>query len=403
MLLPDGNLVQFRGRTSPASRLTSGVSAVMFPDNLRGIKVGLIGDSIQAANSSKSAAAQHYEANGIWTQYQYRNVKRFAFRDEYNKAVGGDTAQNFLASSTAEIDDLVAMGCEILVDSYGRNDISAGRTAAELVADRLAIHDYAFDAGIKAIFVESVKPSDYGSNTATYNARSTQANAQLEADAAQDHRKIFIDTWSKWDNGSSYPAAGMTYDNIHATPIGGLAGAEAYDATLTPIYGRGEALRLTDANLITNGALTGTSGSNGTGTSGDVSNGFTGQASGTTGAGTSRAFSKTSDGGQKVVIHVDSGNRTDEFAYLTWDQTANFKAGEKYRVTAEGEPISGTNAYWYGLQVNCRNSGGSSLLVVSDMDKQTLMRSADFAIIERLANVIIGESDEDKFEEYEKN
>lgn len=372
MLLPDGNLVTSRAEQSLSKRLASGVyTPPAFADNHRPIKIGLVGDSIQAANSSTGATTKHFESNGIIVQFQYRNFKRFDFRDEFNKAVGGTRAEQFVANDLAEIDDLVARGCEILVDSYGRNDISAGRTAAQLFADRIAIHNYAFSAGIKEIWVESVKPSDYGSNTATYNLRSIDCNEQLREDAANDSRKRFIDTWSKWDNGSNFPKTGYTYDDIHATPIGGLHGSEAYDEVITPIYGRGQGIVLSDANIFTNGNFSGTSGSTATGTSGDVADGLKAQRSGTTGAGTSAVYSKTAEGAQKVVFHVDSGNTEDEFSYTSLELTSGFAAGKKYRITAEAEPISATgDAYWFGLQVNCRDSGNSTLLNLSDMDRR---------------------------------
>jgi len=51
--------------------------------------------------------------------------------------------------------------------------------------------------------------------------------------------------------------------------------------------------------------------------------------------------------------------------------------------------------------LKCKDADGNP--VFNRADKQSLMRSADFKIIERLANEIIGESDDDKFEEMEKN
>lgn len=99
-----------------------------------GFKPGILlcGDSITNANMSKSAVTAHKENNGIITTLNVRMRQRFKLIDVFDQGVGGETAQTRVGA-LADYTTVINRHPEIklAVEAYGRNDVSAGRSASE--------------------------------------------------------------------------------------------------------------------------------------------------------------------------------------------------------------------------------------------------------------------------------
>lgn len=329
----------------------------------------LAGDSITAANMAQTTTTHYAEGNGIITQLNAMMGHRFKLINDFDQGVGGETAQ----TRTASLSDYTTAvgkypGTWVAFECYGRNDLSAGRTAAQVYDDRVTIIDHLLTL-VDYVFVESIKPSDYGVNTVTYNGYAETVNGNLETYCAANPRLIFVDTYSVMGDSSGLTAAyNLEGDGIHLNATGANAAAQAYLAPVTALMGvKGDN---TANDLIVNPTLTGTGGTVGTNTTGTVGDNW---ASAMSGGATdiTRVFSKNGDNSQNITVTAGTGAGADEITYFYQDIVVT--AADEGKVILPRMKIvvnSLTNAYWCGLQCLQLNSGGSTIYATTDLDKR---------------------------------
>lgn len=335
-----------------------------------GIGAGLLlcGDSITSANMSKGATTAHKENNGIITTLNARLKQRFKLIDVFDQGVGGETAQTRTGLLT-DYSTVVARHLEIkaAVEAYGRNDISAGRSAAEVVADRQTIITHLLTL-VDIVFVESIKPSDYASQTVEKNQIAETANATLQAWCEQDSRLYFVDTYSALGDENGLES-GNSYDDIHLTVQGAWRASSIYLPIVTGLFGVGQEWSTSLNDLALNPNLTGNGGSTNSGTSGEVADNWDAKYSGSV-TDITRIFSKTAEGKQRIVITAGVGAGADEITYFQQTLSAGYASGEVYRARVVLKVNSMQRGYWLGTQIIQRDSGQSAIYTASDYDRR---------------------------------
>lgn len=348
-----------------------------------GEEVGLLlcGDSITNANMSKSAVTAHKENNGIITTLNVRMKQRFKLIDVFDQGVGGETAQTRI-NSLSDYSIVVSRHPEVkaAMEAYGRNDISAGRSAAEVVADRQTITTHLLTL-VDLVFVESIKPSDYGSQTIARNQVAETVNSILQAWCEQDSRLHFVDTYPALGDENGLDS-GNSYDDIHLTAQGAWRAASVYLPIVTNVFGTGKEWSVILNDLVLNPGLIGSSGSTNSGTTGEVADDWDAKYSGGI-TDITRIFSKTAESNQRIVVTAGAGAGADEITYFQQTLATGYQSGEVYRARAVLKVNSMQRGYWVGIQIIQRDSGQSVIYNASDYDR----RDADSL----LDNAAIGE------------
>ena len=335
-----------------------------------GQEVGLLlcGDSITNANMSKTSTTAHKENNGIITTLNVRMQQRFKLIDVFDQGVGGETAQ-MRVSSLTDYTTVTSRHPEIkaAVEAYGRNDISAGRTAVQVVADRQTIITHLLTL-VGLVFVESIKPSDYGSLTIEKNQEAMLANAALQNWCASDARLHFVNTYDVMGNESGLDA-GNSYDGIHLTAQSAWRASGAYVPVMSMIFGMGEDYSVANNVLLLNPPLAGSGGTLNSGTSGVVAAGWDAKYSGGT-LGITRTFSKTPQDKQRVEIQANASAGSTEITYFQQTLSSGFVVGEVYRVRAKLKVNSIARGYWVGVQVLQRDATQAIIHNATDYDQR---------------------------------
>lgn len=251
-------------------------------------------------------------------------------------------------------------------EAYGRNDISAGQTASQVVTNRKTIINHLLGL-LDIVFVESIKPSDYGSNTVAYNLRAVDANAQLKLFCANHPRLFFVDTYSKTGDENGFDA-GNSHDDVHLGGQGAWRASDAYMEIVPLIVGYGKDFSTDQNTLVTNPDLSGTGGSTGTGVTGDVADDWElvsfGSATGIT-----VTASKTAEGNQRIVMSSTALATADQYVYFKEEITSGFEAGQAYRAKLKIKVNSGTRLFWAGTEIIQRASG-STVFTSSDLHRR---------------------------------
>lgn len=184
-------------------------------------------------------------------------------------------------------------------------------------------------------------------------------------------RLAVVDPWLEFADPTSDVGdarAGYLIDDLHLAPFGNYRLSKLIQPALERLYPERNVLPVVNGyrfaaatpkgNLVTNSALTGTTGSKSNGATGDVATGWT--LSGTAGA--TVVGSKFTDAEGKVWQQIDvSGTPTGSTISLQQNMTiGQFTAGDMIQATAEIEIVSAGQPY-RAVQLGLTMSGGATV------------------------------------------
>jgi lysophospholipase L1-like esterase len=212
----------------------------------------------------------------------------------FNAGQGGDTTDNMRARLQA---DVLSYTPDYVYFMGGTNDITGGRTYAQISVDMDYIIDAVIGSGATAL-VETITPrtnavgsSDWGSSA--QRLLHLQLNHHLRDKAAATRGMILVDSAARLvdqANANGNVVTALSGDGLHPSPIGGFWRGDALVEALQgrvpdPAGGFFNPADLFDAtnnpqgSWLANGQMSGTSGTAGTGVSGSISTSWTAERS----------------------------------------------------------------------------------------------------------------------------
>jgi lysophospholipase L1-like esterase len=323
----------------------------------RGTLVAALGDSITFQNTNGSALLLRATGYMSWASALSNGLLQFS--NALNFGVAGDNTTQVLARVPAAITTMKAASVQYCVVHCGTNDIYASPTIthATTVENLAAIYRALIGAAITPIIVPIIpraKNATSGSMTTADRQRIQRINNWIRDFAWSSNMVRLADptigivdhSVTNGDPIGALTAAttAYTYDGLHPSPRGaywmGKAISDALQYDLIGISRRAwsqidtfDATNNPSGNLLTNGYLTGTAGTAGTGTSGNVASSWTARRqSGTTGAitaskGTVATGNGTTYPTQVLACAAAAGSATEVFQ-LFQQIFSNFAAGD---------------------------------------------------------------------------
>jgi len=227
-----------------------------------GSSVMFVGDSITEGETSTAAFSRIY---GV----QLAVGAKLRFLDGYNQGVGGDTTSDILARIAtvgANIADVVSL-------QAGTNDVSANETVEQYISNIEEIVRNLFYYGASVVVIHGVPEK---SDSATFPWTDDQKALRESYNAALrtlDMDGVIIDV----ESGESFTADDdTTTDGTHLSLWGAVVlGSAQGAAILKAVKNANDQQGLLSDNLFVNPQLTGTSGTDGGVTSGDVADSWT--------------------------------------------------------------------------------------------------------------------------------
>ena len=336
-------------------------------------RVALLGDSITGNNTALGSEKNTYhDGRGFLTWLQIRLGFPFAFDVSSdgnsnklgdNLAVGGYRTADMLGQLPA----LFNRNPDIVFIMGGTNDIIDGNDFATITSNLNSIYDQLMERGIIVIALPILPrggASDWPDSTKRLLHHRINHWIREQAYARPgmlviDPYKDFVDpTTTNGDVRSNY-----TVDGLHPSIIGGYAMGEQAVLILSDIlpprrsgfYSPSDTYNATQnpcGNLLTNGALSGTSGTLGTGASGSVASNWNIYRSG--GSYATATCSKTtySDGSlgamQQIILNATGSGSSTGSIYMAISPssiTSNITAGNWYVAECDIEVTASANGY----------------------------------------------------------
>lgn len=204
--------------------------------------IGLIGDSIVAADITAFGQIRNSNANGIVSRIlaQLGSSAKIA---SYATAVAGYTTTQILAALPAAITTMRGLGVTHVFMNGGKNDIvGTDNTNANLLQIWTQLLDADFfvidigclpttgPAGTQTIAVEIAKATSRNKYTSQFSA--VTANFVYV-----DCYTPLLDVTSVANASGGVPAAGMLYDSTHPAPLGAEKIAKAYPKLWEQLFG----------------------------------------------------------------------------------------------------------------------------------------------------------------------
>jgi lysophospholipase L1-like esterase len=224
--------------------------------------VVLFGDSITALNTSEALASTntYYDSYGYFNWFQIYTGHRCTF--VANKGVGGDTTTMMLARLTT---DVLGQACSWVIMNGGANDIgnvALATTQANLAAMWTAI----IQSGKRVVFF-TINPSV---NYAGASKQDLWTLNRWAKEWAQANYGLLIADGNAMlsDPATAAPLAGLTQDGVHPNFWGAALMGKALANVLEPHLVGSPRLLESNAdtgNLLANGMMEGTAGTNGSG------------------------------------------------------------------------------------------------------------------------------------------
>lgn len=241
--------------------------------------VALLGDSRSAQSTYTDANNNAFAASGYINWIRYLTGQRVTFRQSDNFGVFGDNTAQVLARTDAA---LASSNAGLFVVFCGTNDRNDLMTLAWTVANLTAIRDKVLAAGRRLLFIAEL-PRD----GVTYGLSGTQLNYHLGTrqwliDQRDEVAGVYVaDPWPLYVDPTAANAPGKTglnNDGIHPTSAGARAIALSMQNIIQTIYPPVSILPATNSDaysgtgnprgsLIVNPMVTGTSGTQATGSS----------------------------------------------------------------------------------------------------------------------------------------
>lgn len=316
----------------------------------------VVGDSLSIWNFRNSFNIEHsYESSTGWlTSYNMLSKQRVHFPIENVIGNEGAGTATHLANMIA---NLGSKDFDVCFIRSGSGDISNNVGPNTIISNLTKMfHHVIYTLGKKVVWT-NIDPRDVDAGKAANIVKVNEWGASQHG--KYQGRLMALETASSIDDGTGFPVANSTYDNLHHAPYGGRLQGQRLAELLLPYYGEGS-YDFTTGNLLSNGGLNGTGGSVGAQTAGDVATGFTAFGSGGTGG---RTASKDTDGAQLLSMAVTGGTDAD---YLRLEQSisAGFTVGDTVYAQALVEFV-GTPTNIYGNSLTLSLTGSSLPTLVS--------------------------------------
>ncbi len=299
-------------------------------------RVALIGDSITAGHSVISATNNTFENVGWFCYTNFHLYQRFEFSHVLNLGVSEEQTGDILL----RVSDLAAVSPDIVIVFAGTNDIANQVAPATTISNLDAIYTYITGTlGAKAAALTITPRSEWpGSFDSAEIAQAIADIKTVNAWILSRPGIIAVDTYAALDDGNDEPLAGYTYDGKHPSSLGAAAIGRALADALEPLYGKGSTPDYLAGNLLSNGDMSGTSGTVPAGAQGTLSTSWDVQMIGGTSDNSWRIFSKTADGKLRIEINVPQGNG--DVGIALYQAANNPDTLQNYIAEAEIEVVS---------------------------------------------------------------
>ena len=283
--------------------------------NTNPISVAVVGDSFTNQISSQTEINNILENVGYINALNYQSRQRYIFSDALNHGVSGDT----ISEMVARLPDLDQPSSDIVIMLIGTNSLNAGVALASMTTDVQTGVDYVINTLGRRLVICTVPPRTDASWT-TGDIVTAKANMLLLNDfirsKADGGSVLLADYYAKWNDGNQLPLTGYTVpDGLHPSPLGAQKMGEVLYDLLTPLYGAVTGTGKFDGLLLNEG-LAGTSGSLGSGATGDVATSWLTTAIGTTTDTSWRTYSKDANDNQVIELNIPAGNAANEGVYF---------------------------------------------------------------------------------------
>ena len=303
-----------------------------------GVKVGIVGDSITSMNTSTNLPNYEiYYDNGYFTWACALLGMNPSLL--YNGGVGGEETSQFFD----QLDTAIAAGCEAIFFLGGTNNDDGVDMVRLAFADYEAAHEACRQAGA---FFFALTPPPQNADSAGKTARYRSLAALIMARFANRPDSHAADTQAAvYDYSADNWKTNYAYDGVHPGCLGGYyMGKAIFTATVARIAKPKNALlargaddyRTTDAGsnqVLANPMLTGTSGTKGSGCSGNVATSWQTVCTGGCTAVCSKAVDADGLGEEQVLTATASASGT---ALLYQAISAGVLAvGDKLRAACE--------------------------------------------------------------------
>ena len=328
-------------------------------------KIAVLGDSRAAQMSYDLTNHDTYSATGLMAWVNVKSKGKYIVPAEYNFGVSGDTSTQILARTP----DAAASNAEVVVYIGGTNDRNSSelQSAATTIANITESINLLVAAGKKVILC-----TDMPRGNATYTAglltsqqlRYHQQIRRWTLDTARLIPGVLVaDLYPLLADNTRTDGAMLvtyTYDGTHLNPVGAERAANPVVAILDalypapfyiPDYDNGSVWHATDnvrGNMISNGAMTGTAGTPGASSSGNLADSWTGTRNAAMNSGTvTSVFAKVArtdvvGSWQQVTIGGTAGATADpNLEIYIAAPNGNFSEGDVIQAIGEFEIDSG--------------------------------------------------------------
>lgn len=369
-------------------------------------KVAILGDSITyqcddcAGNLLSGTSNRNHESQGYMTWLQFLSGQAFHYPvagSNYVFTAGNfGVSGQFTAQIAARVPDVIAYAPDICIVLAGANNVrNLGYTFAGMIANLKSIYDTLTAAGIIVVAIPILPISSWGSLTAPQiiSGRQLQnaVNNWIRMYPTINGKVIVADPTSSMIDATSAtgdPIPGITKDGLHPNPAGAYLIGRALWDTLSTMFPCGKHFTLSQAdvysatenaggNLLTNGLLIGSGGTNGTGSSGLVADNMSiARVSGSNITTVNSKGATNIDGTpgtfQRLVVSSTGAGVANEAVRLS--QTAdisngNVSAGDVVYAGCELRLSNIASSKFVGVRVGMFFQNGGSTQNVYDMDR----------------------------------
>lgn len=348
-------------------------------------RVAVLGDSRTAGATSGTENAPVWENASYINWARFLVGQRFDFPWANNFGVGGDTTPMMLARLPAA---LSSSDAGTFVVFGGTNDRgSANLTADETISTLTTIRNMILDAGRLVIFIAEIPRGDttYTSNRLSGNQLAYHLRVhQWLLDQRSQPGCYVCDAWGvvgveNSATGDIIP--GYTTDGLHPGTVGHSVIGEKLASTLAQIFDPVDLLVTSNADvfsaanpngcLLANPMFDGTSGTPGTGGSGNLATSW-GGAGTSSASGVTRTYSKVTSGGkswQQVVLSGTASGALPSLAVVRQiGLHTNISAGDRIEGSCEVEWETGhSNIIGVRLRIQVL-SASTTVADIRDMD-----------------------------------
>lgn len=271
-----------------------------------------------------------------------------------NRGIIGNTGADVTGRLTHDLPS--ALGANIGYIHFATNDITAGRTNVQILADLATTRDYLLNTlGLKYVVMFTPPPRD--ADTAGQKQQKVDLVPLMMA--LETDNVVVVDCYTPLADPSTRSfKSGYSADGVHVNSLGGQVANIAIADALRPVFGV-KTFTLESTNILEYTGFSGTGGSVG---GGITNNGCAAELTVVVSSGTAgyRTLSKDSDGKQLFVFDATSGVGASQATAFYQTETAGWAVGEWWQAEFEVELVSESGAgVLNSLTVDLRNNASA--------------------------------------------